>query len=65
MEHGEEVLTMLSLAAVFALFLAGVACFVRDGRVNTPRRGLATTEVIDLERMFRLPSRLPRHCEPA
>ena len=56
---------MLLLAAVFALCLAGVACFVRDSRINASRRTCLMAAEVDLERMFRLPSRLPRRCEPA
>lgn len=56
---------MLTLATVFGLLFAGLACFVRDSRVNATRRsfGLATAHD-DLERMFRLPARVPRR-EPA
>lgn len=48
---------------VLLLFVAGVACFVRDARVNGPRRGVdLVAHRIDLERMFALPARVPnRH----
>jgi hypothetical protein len=57
---------MLSLAAL-VLFVAGVACLLRDGHVNQTRRAvvLVRGDEVDLERMFRLPSRLPRHSERA
>ena len=51
------------LALAFVLFAAGVACLVWDERVNQPHRAVEQTarrEQVDLERMFRLPSRVPR-----